>query len=65
MESLLVFFPRLRQAVLMWKEFLMIARSLTMKIILFVAFFCSVLFLLSFRALCPAVCREVSGRDEA
>lgn len=40
----------------------MIARSLTIKIILFVAFFPG--FLLSFRTLCPAVCREVSGRDE-
>lgn len=37
----------------------MIAWSLTIKIILFVEF------LLSFRVLCPAVCREVSGRDEA
>lgn len=46
----------------MWKEFPMIARSLTIKIILFVAFF--PVFLLSFRTLCPAVCREVSGRDE-
>lgn len=44
----------------------MIARSLTTKIILFVAvfFFFPLVFLLSFRAPCPAVCREVSGRDE-